>query len=98
MIGQIGGSVNQASDAADSLRTPMSLAWDGTNLYVSDAYNRRITVYSMGENEVPYAGVVNAASLNILARRRATVAGSIQAATPSTSTSAERSLPTAPAK
>ena len=30
VIGQIGGSVNQASDAADSLRTPMSLAWDGT--------------------------------------------------------------------
>ena len=48
VIGQIGGSVNQASDAADSLRTPMSLAWDGTNLYVSDAYNRRITVYSLG--------------------------------------------------
>ena len=79
VIGQIGGSINQASDAADSLRTPMSLAWDGTNLYVSDAYNRRITVYSMGENTVPYAGVVNAASLNILARGRVTVAGSIQA-------------------
>ena len=79
MIGQVGGSVNQASDAADSLRTPMSLAWDGTNLYVSDAYNRRITVYSMGENTVPYAGVVNAASLNILARGRVTVAGAIQA-------------------
>ena len=72
VIGQIGGSVNQASDAADSLRTPMSLAWDGTNLYVSDAYNRRITVYSMGENTVPYAGVVNSASLNILARGRVT--------------------------
>jgi hypothetical protein len=57
----------------------MSLAWDGVNLYVSDAYNRRITVYSMGENTVPYAGVVNAASLNILARGRVTVAGSIQA-------------------
>ena len=79
MIGQIGGSVNQASDAADSLRTPMSLAWDGTNLYVSDAYNRRITVYSMGENTVPYAGVVNSASLNILARGRVTIAGGIQA-------------------
>ena len=54
IIGQIGGSINQASDAADSLRTPMSLAWDGTNLYVSDAYNRRITVYSVGENRIPY--------------------------------------------
>jgi uncharacterized protein (TIGR03437 family) len=62
------GTVTLASDAADSLRTPMSLAWDGTNLYVSDAYNRRITVYSMGENTVPYAGVVNSASLNIVSK------------------------------
>jgi phage tail sheath gpL-like len=67
IIGQIGGSVNQASDAADSLRTPMSLAWDGTNLYVSDAYNRRITVYSIGENTIPFTGVRNAASLDIKA-------------------------------
>ena len=79
VIGQIGGSVNQASDAADSLRTPMSLAWDGTNLYISDAYNRRITVYSMGENTVPYAGVRNSASFDILARGRVTIAGAIQA-------------------
>jgi len=79
IIGQIGGSINQASDAADSLRTPMSLAWDGTNLYVSDAYNRRITVYSVGENTIPYAGVVNSASLNIVARGRVTIAGGIQA-------------------
>ena len=28
IIGQIGGEINQASDAADSLRSPMSLAWD----------------------------------------------------------------------
>jgi uncharacterized protein (TIGR03437 family) len=79
VIGQIGGSVNQASDAADSLRTPMSLAWDGTNLYVSDAYNRRITVYSVGENTVPYTGVRNAASLDILARGTVAVSGAIQA-------------------
>jgi uncharacterized protein (TIGR03437 family) len=79
VIGQIGGSVNQASDAADSLRTPMSLAWDGTNLYVSDSYNRRITVYSVGENTVPYAGVRNAASLDITARGRVTITGAIQA-------------------
>ncbi len=81
VIGQIGGTVNQASDAADSLRTPMSLAWDGTNLYVSDAYNRRITVYSMGANTVPYAGVVNAASLNIVAKGNVTFAGTIAPAT-----------------
>jgi uncharacterized protein (TIGR03437 family) len=78
VLGQIGGSVNQASDAADSLRTPQSLAWDGTNLYVSDSYNRRITLYSIGEVAVPYTGVRNAASLNIVANGSLTVGGSIQ--------------------
>jgi uncharacterized protein (TIGR03437 family) len=79
VIGQLGGSVNQASDAADSLRTPMSLAWDGTNLYVSDAYNRRVTVYSVGENTIPFAGVRNSASLDILARGNVAISGGIQA-------------------
>jgi uncharacterized protein (TIGR03437 family) len=78
VLGQIGGSINQASDAADSLRTPQSLAWDGTNLYVSDSYNRRITVYSIGEVAVPYTGVRNAASLDIVARGSLTVGGTIQ--------------------
>jgi hypothetical protein len=67
VIGQIGGNVDQASDASDSLRTPMSLAWDGTNLYVSDTFNRRINVYSVGANVIPYQGIRNAASLNIYA-------------------------------
>jgi hypothetical protein len=67
VIGQLGGEINQASDAADSLRSPMSMAWDGTNLYVSDAFNRRITVYSIGANVVPYSGVRNAASMKIFA-------------------------------
>jgi len=80
VIGQIGGSVNQASDAADSLRTPMALAWDGTNLYVSDAYNRRVTVYSIGRNTVPYQGVRNAASIEIFASGNVTFGGTIKAA------------------
>src|ERR1035437_3122845 len=57
----------------------MSLAWDGTNLYVSDAFNRRITVYSMGANTVPYQGVVNAASLAIYANGSVSISGAIQA-------------------
>jgi uncharacterized protein (TIGR03437 family) len=79
VIGQLGGSINQASDAADSLRTPMSMAWDGTNLYVSDAYNRRITVYSPGLHNIPYTGVRNAASLDIVATGQVTLAGDIRA-------------------
>lgn len=77
VIGQIGGSVNQASDAADSLRTPMALAWDGVNLYAADAYNRRVTVYSIGETSIPYQGVRNAASINITASGSVTLGGTV---------------------
>ena len=55
------------------------MAWDGTNLYVSDTYNGRITVYSMGANTIPYQGVVNAASLAIFANGSVTISGTIQA-------------------
>ena len=79
IIGQIGGDVNQASDAADSLRTPTSLAWDGSNLYVSDTYNRRINIYTIGATTVGYQGVRNAASLDITAHGSLTVSGTIQA-------------------
>jgi len=79
VIGQIGGEVNQASDASDSMRTPLGLAWDGTNLYVSDAYNRRVTVYSLGENSIPYQGVRNAASFNIFSLGSVALGGTITA-------------------
>jgi uncharacterized protein (TIGR03437 family) len=79
VIGQLGGTVTQAPDSTDSLQTPMSMAWDGTNLYVADTYNTRIMVYSMGANSVPYQGVVNAASLAIYANGNVTISGSIQA-------------------
>jgi uncharacterized protein (TIGR03437 family) len=79
ILGQIGGEVNQASDATDSLRTPLSEAWDGTNLYVSDAYNRRITVYSIGTNNVAYQAVRNAASFDITAYGSISIGGTIQA-------------------
>ncbi|MBZ5624721.1 MAG: hypothetical protein LAQ69_39385 [Acidobacteriia bacterium] len=73
ILGQIGGTVNQASDAADSLRTPMSLAWDGTNLYVSDAYNRRVTVYTVSTTMLPYQAIRNAASLDVIANGTVTI-------------------------
>ena len=79
ILGQIGGDVNQASDAADSLRTPTSLAWDGANLYVSDTYNRRVNVYTIEATTVGYQGVRNAASMDIIAHGSLTVSGTIQA-------------------
>ena len=78
VLGQLGGQINQASDAADSMRTPMSMAWDGTNLFVSDAYNRRINVYSIAQPSIPYAGVKNAASLAVFAVGTVTLAGSVR--------------------
>ena len=79
VIGQLGGQINQASDAADSMRTPSSLAWDGVNLYVADAYNRRINVYTPADHSVPYSGVRNAASFDIFAIGSVTLGGDITA-------------------
>ncbi|HWE52656.1 MAG TPA: hypothetical protein VG273_22885, partial [Bryobacteraceae bacterium] len=54
-------------DGANAFQTPASLAWDGTNLYVSDTYNRRVVIYSMGLPNIPLDGIRNAASINIYA-------------------------------
>jgi hypothetical protein len=80
IIGQLGGEINQASDSTDSLRTPLSLAWDGSNLYVADSFNVRVMVYTPATPNVPYSGVRNAASLNVYAVGKVTVAGTITAA------------------
>ena len=79
ILGQIGGQINQASDDSNSLRTPIALAWDGTNLYCADTYNRRITIYSPAEQDIPYTGVRNAASLEIFAVGTVAVGGVITA-------------------
>src|SRR6266852_13800 len=80
IIGELGGGINQASDSTDSMRTPLSLAWDGTNLYVTDAFNRRVMVYSVGEHKVPYSGVRSAASLEIFAVGSVTFSGTVKEA------------------
>jgi uncharacterized protein (TIGR03437 family) len=79
IIGQLGGDINQASDSTDSLRTPLSLAWDGTNLYVADSFNVRVMVYTPATPNVPYSGVRNAASLNVYAVGSVTIGGTITA-------------------
>jgi uncharacterized protein (TIGR03437 family) len=77
ILGQIGGDVDQATDAADSMNTPTALAYDGTNLYVADPYNRRITVYTEAPNILPYQAVVNSANPNIFATGSVTIGGTI---------------------
>ena len=86
VIGQLSDSTDQisASDestasAADALRTPSSLAWDGTNLYVSDTFNRRILVYTPEDRRLPLTGVRNAASRDVYAIGAVTFGGTIKA-------------------
>jgi uncharacterized protein (TIGR03437 family) len=60
---------------------PLSLAWDpaNQNLYVSDTYNQRVLVYTVSEQDIPYNGVLNAASGTIYAIDPITIGGTIKA-------------------
>ncbi|MBM3724622.1 MAG: hypothetical protein FJW40_04240 [Acidobacteria bacterium] len=83
ILGQYRDDINLISDstdanriaAADSLRTPMSLAFDGTNLYVSEPFNRRVMVFTPGERTIAFTGVRNAASREIFAIGEVRLAG-----------------------
>jgi uncharacterized protein (TIGR03437 family) len=55
----------------------MSLAFDGTNLFVSDVFNRRVLVFTPADPKVPYTGVRNAASLETFAVGVITFGGTI---------------------
>jgi len=46
----------------DLLATPQALAWDGTNLYVSDPYNRRVSIFTPGDSVLAPNSIVNWAS------------------------------------
>ncbi len=87
VIGQLNEFINNTSDSAapdkvsatDVLRTPMSLAWDGTDLYVSDTFNRRILIFTPADPKVPYTGIRNAASFDTYAVGTVTFGGSLTA-------------------
>jgi uncharacterized protein (TIGR03437 family) len=79
ILGQVGGDIDESTAGADSLATPLGLAWDGTNLYVADTYNLRVLAFTIGATTVPYQGIRNAASLDITATGSLTVGGTIQA-------------------
>ncbi len=58
---------NLQRSSSDTIRTPTALAWDGTNLYVTDPYDRRVLVFTPAASLVPPDGVRNAASLAVYA-------------------------------
>ncbi len=86
IIGQPNERVNTVSDSAAPrdvassgvIRTPSALAWDGTNLYATDPFNRRVMVFTVGERFVPNTGVRNAASREVFAVGGITFSGTIK--------------------
>jgi uncharacterized protein (TIGR03437 family) len=66
-------------DGSAQMYTPTSLAWDGTNLYVADAFNRRILAFTPSTNLLPVTAVRNAASLEDFAIGTITIGGTITA-------------------
>ena len=52
---------------AGNVRSPTSLAHDGTNLYVADPFVRRVLVFTPGNPIVSQGGIVNGASYAVLA-------------------------------
>ena len=71
---------NLVQGAPNTTRTPTSLAWDGTNLYVATPFDRRILVFTPGVSTIePTSGVNNAASLKVYALGSISFSGTIQA-------------------
>ncbi len=78
------GQTDFVSDAptagSDTMDDPSSLAWDpaGKNLYVADTYNQRVLVYTQSEQDLPYNGVLNSASLIIYASDGVVIGGTVK--------------------
>jgi uncharacterized protein (TIGR03437 family) len=79
VLGQPDMITDTSSNDTDSLATPTSLAFDGTNLYVADTYNQRVVIYTEAQPNIPVTAVKNAASLEIYAEGTVTLGGTLEA-------------------
>jgi len=70
---------NILESAPNTVRTPLSLAWDGTNLYVSDPYDLRVLVFTPNSPNIPINGITNAFSLSSSAIGTVSLSGTITA-------------------
>jgi uncharacterized protein (TIGR03437 family) len=68
---------NLFQSASNLTPTPVSLTWDGANLYVSDPVDYRVLVFTPAEPDVPGTGIRNAASVEIHATDEITLGGTI---------------------
>ncbi|HEX4229519.1 MAG TPA: hypothetical protein VHZ07_12680 [Bryobacteraceae bacterium] len=51
--------------SVDTIANPSGLAWDGTNLYVSDPWDERVLIYTPADIQLAEKSTLNAASLAI---------------------------------
>ena len=65
VLGQADFQSLRESTGAASLRSPGTLALDGTNLYVADPFTRRVLVFTPAEDQIADNGLVNAAAFQI---------------------------------
>jgi IPT/TIG domain-containing protein len=70
---------NVLSSSPATVRSPLSLAWDGENLYVADPYDRRVLAFSIGTPNIPVNGITNAFSLTTYAVGAVNFTGTITA-------------------
>jgi uncharacterized protein (TIGR03437 family) len=68
---------NVLASAPNTVRTPLSLAWDGTNLYVSDPFDLRVLAFTPASPNIPINGITNGASLNTYALGTVSLTGTI---------------------
>ncbi len=61
------------------ISSPQALAWDGTNLYVSDPWDLRVMVFTPGQNLISNTAVTNSASDNVFALGSVVFGGTIAA-------------------
>jgi len=70
---------NVLSSSPGTVRDPLALAWDGTNLYVTDPYDRRVLAFTLASPNIPINGITNAFSLTTYAVGAVTFGGTITA-------------------
>ena len=70
---------NLVQSASNVTPTPTSLAWDGQNLYVADATDFRVLVFTPAAPNILSNGVRNSAIIQIYATGRIVITGSIAA-------------------
>ncbi len=71
---------NILRSSPNTIRTPLALAFDGTNLYVSDPFDRRVLVFTPGLATIPVTGITNFASRSVFALGTIIFGGTIKAA------------------